>query len=606
MTSTRSWLPSYTSRITRRRFIGGAAAGIGGAALLAACGGGSNEGGLKLIKGDEARVPGGVWASANTWRLEDETKNAVPGGVFRSVASSDLPQNMDTVTLATSQVPFSEHNHEFLLAGARRPGLDPASVEASFAIPALAEAWEFSDDGMTVTFTMRQNVKFHNVAPVNGRVMDIEDWKTTDERFRAESQYRVGMPATVDRATFPDARHMVWHMNSPLAGIQSMIYGPKWTWMLQPKEQHRDRTLAETKSIGTGFKQMESYQPGIGYEYVKHKDYWGGEPFIDRWRVPIIPEYANRYAQFTTGEIQHFTPNARDIVNLAKDVPQAMINLEEILTTHLDCHFFGLTNAKTAAWGDPRVRVALRQSIDYKGISEIESARPQLAAAGIDIEVVPTTHVTMMPGVWLNPEKGELGELSKNFLYDPAEAKKNLSAAGVTGPVKIPFHIESVTDMNTLTIDSLKRSGNFDPEVITYPNSVAYRDCGRNLTCEGTMMQLSHDDEIDRVIYRQFHSLGNIARGPQPYADDKLDAMIIAQRVELDVERRRALLKDLQLELARRMDAIPGRHHFNVVAFQWPWLHNIGWGHSEGMPGGRDFWGAHKQWLDPEMTRRNG
>ena len=52
-------------------------------------------------------------------------------------------------------------------------------------IPALAEAWEFSDDGLQVTFTLRQGVKFHNIAPVNGRVMDIEDWKEQDERYLA-------------------------------------------------------------------------------------------------------------------------------------------------------------------------------------------------------------------------------------------------------------------------------------------------------------------------------------------------------------------------------------------------------------------------------------
>ena len=61
------------------------------------------------------------------------------------------------------------------------------------------------------------------------------------------------------------------------------------------------------------------------------------------------------------------------------------------------------------------------------------------------------------------------------------------------------------------------------------------------------MMQLSHDDEVDRITYRQYHSQGNIARSAQPFADDKMDALIIGQRRELDVEKRRALLKELQL-----------------------------------------------------------
>jgi ABC-type transport system substrate-binding protein len=595
--------------MNRRRFIGGAAAGSAAAALLAACGG--DGGGTQLIRGDDARKPGTVWSAKNNWKLQDETKQAVRGGVFRGVADEDLPQNMDVLTLATSQVPFAYHNHEFLMSGAIRPGLDPASLEAARAIPALAEGWEFSGDGMTLTFTMRQGVKFHNIPPVNGRVMDIEDWKTTDERFRATSQYRVGMPSVVDKATFPDARHMVWHMNSPLAGIESMIYGPKWTWMVQPKEQHRDTALAETKSIGTGYKMMESYQPAVAFNYVKHAEYWGGDPFIERWHVPIIPEASNRYAQFQAGNIVNLTPAAQDVVSLAKSTPNAVILLEEILPTHMDSHFFGLHDLATAPWRDPRVRIAIRQSIDFKGISEVESARPQLAAAGIDIEVKTTTHIPPVHGVWLDPEKGELGELSKNYLYDPAEAKKNLQAAGFQAPIRLPFHQESavgtsVADMNTLLVDSMNRSGNFALDVTSYSNSVAYRDCGRSHNCGGMMMQLSHDDEVDRILYRQYHSQGNIARSAQPFADDKMDAMIIAQRRELDVEKRRALLKDLQLELARRMTAIPGRHHFNVITLSWPWMHNTGWGWTEaGIPAGLVGYGAHMQWLDKDMPNRD-
>jgi peptide/nickel transport system substrate-binding protein len=587
--------------------MGGAAVGGAAAALLAACGGGNDSGGLKLIKGDDARQPGAVWSETNNWKLEDETKAAVRGGVFRGMASGDLPQNMDTNTLATSQVPFAYHNHEFLMTGAVRPGLDPTSLEAAMAVPALAEAWEFSNDGMAVTFTMRQGVKFHNVAPVNGRVMDIEDWKEQDERYRQTSQYRVGMGAAVEKATFPDARHMVWHMKNPLAAIQSMIYGPKWTWMLQPKEQHRDLTLAQTKSIGTGFKMMESYQPSIGFQYVKHAEYWGGDPFIDRWSQPIIPEYVNRYAQFTTGRAITFTPNARDVVTLANDAPNAVIVLEQILPTHMDSHFFGLNELDTSPWKDPRVRIAIRQSIDFKSISEIESARPQLAAAGIDINVQMTSHIPPMYGVWLDPEKGELGEVSKNYLYDPAEAKKNLQAAGQQAPAKLPYHVESATDMNTLLIDSINRTGNFALDVTTYANSVAYRDCGRSHNCAGMMAQLSHDDEADRLLYRQYHSEGNIARSAQPFADAKMDAMIIAQRVELDVEKRRVLLKELQHELGRRMTAIPGRHHFNVVSFSWPWVHNVGWGVSDGgIPSGMQAYGGHLRWLAKDMPNREG
>src|SRR5688500_17709024 len=105
-----SWLPGYSSKVSRRRFMAGAAAGGAAAALLAACGGG-DSGGTQLIKGDDARQPGAFWAQSNNWKLEDESKAAVRGGVFRGMEKEDLPQNMDTTNLSTSQVPHTYLNH---------------------------------------------------------------------------------------------------------------------------------------------------------------------------------------------------------------------------------------------------------------------------------------------------------------------------------------------------------------------------------------------------------------------------------------------------------------------------------------------------------------
>jgi ABC-type transport system substrate-binding protein len=349
---------------------------------------------------------------------------------------------------------------------------------------------------------------------------------------------------------------------------------------------------------------MDSYQPGIGFEYSKHAEYWGGEPFMDRWTVPIIPEYSNRYAQFLAGRIITFTPTAGDVLNIVNDAPDTVILADKILPTHMDSHFFGLHELESGApWADPRVRIAIRQSIDFKSISEVESARPQLSSAGIDIDVLTTTHVPPTPGMWLDPEKGELGEYSKYYLYDPADAKAKLEAAGFTAPIPLPFHIAEATDMNILTIDSLRNSGNFEPETVTYLNSVEFRDCGRANNCYGMQQQLSHDGEVDRLLYRQYHTLGNIARSAQPLADEAFDQKIIAQRVELDPEKRRVILKDLQLELAQRMTAIPGRHHFNIIRFSWPWVHNLAWGLRDGT--GRDYIGAHKHWLDADMPSRD-
>ncbi|MPZ47912.1 MAG: hypothetical protein GEU75_01110 [Dehalococcoidia bacterium] len=121
----------------------------------------------------------------------------------------DQSGNYDTLSQAPSVMPFSAHVYEYLMAKKRGPGIDPGSLQAGDPVPVLAQAFEFSPDGLTATFTLRQGVKWHPIPPVNGRVMDMEDWKTSQEKFLKVGNQRVALASTVDKFEYPDATHMV-------------------------------------------------------------------------------------------------------------------------------------------------------------------------------------------------------------------------------------------------------------------------------------------------------------------------------------------------------------------------------------------------------------
>jgi peptide/nickel transport system substrate-binding protein len=598
------WASVARSRLTRRRALAAAAATSFSAALLAACGGGSSSS-IKLDDAGTARVPGTVWFAKNDWKLEDETKQAVRGGIYRGSRDADQPSHFDPLTLGQGQSPYAGHTHEFLLAKSRSPGLDPRSQEAETPTPSLAESWEVADDGMSITFKMRPNVKWHPIAPVNGRVMDIDDWRTTDERFRAEGEYRSAMPSVIVKSEFPDARTMVWKLNAPNGTIFGTIFSQQWTYPIMPKELNANSDLAKTTVIGTNYKILDKHQPAIGYEYRKHAGYWGGDPFIERWHAPIIPEYANRYAQFLRGNIMDFTPTPRDILGLAKDVPGTVIVATPIPDDSTSWMQFGVINPTSNTWADPRVRIALRRSMNFKGIGEVLSAKAQLEAAGIPLDLTAMTHMPQHPGFWLDPDTGGLGAVSANYLYDVAEAKKLLTAAGLTTPVRIPYFSEAVVEASQLVIDSLKGSGNFEPDVRLSANATAHREIRTELKVEGFVEQISSSGDADKLSYRTMHSLGNEPRSPHPFPDAKLDQLIIAQRQELDVARRWQLLKEIQIRAAEHMPYVPGRHLFTSFSFRWPWLHNIGWGGTGSPPEGRPSLGGHLHWLSADMPSRD-
>jgi peptide/nickel transport system substrate-binding protein len=603
--SPKTWLPAY-SGITRRRFLKSAAAGTG-AALLIACGGGGNDSAFEDTS--DPNEPGSVWFAKNNWQLPDETKQAVRGGIYRGFETDDQEGHFDMIQLIPGQYQTSEHCDEMLMAPNRGPGIEPGSKEYNTTRGALAESWEISPDGMTITFTLRPGVKWHNLPPVNGRVMDIDDWKTSQERYFVMGLYN-HVPLLLDHTEYPDARHMVWKTKNPYGPIFERIYSTHFTYAIRPKELNANVTLAEQSAIGTGYKILDKYQPGIGFEYRKHPEYWGGDPFIERWHQPIIPEYSNRYAQFVNRNIQDFSPTARDVLLMHRDAPGAVIVGDPIPDNSATRMRFGKISPEVQAWADPRVRVAIRRSIDFASIGAFLSNKEEFERNGIPVEMTPMTHLPQNPGYWLNPDKNELGALSDNYKYNPAEAKKLMAAAGHTSAIPVPYYVAledgEIPESNLLVMDSMEASGTVKLEVVRVPTGSEHNRYRIQGLYDGMIPQSGANEDADYFIMRDYHSSGAPAPSRQAFPDPRIDALGDRQRQAIDPEQRIQALKDFQMFMAEFMAAVPGRHLYTQFRFRWPWLHNLAYGAPTGSPStGQGILGGHLQWLDKDMPNRD-
>jgi peptide/nickel transport system substrate-binding protein len=344
-------------------------------------------------------------------------------------------------------------------------------------------------------------------------------------------------------------------------------------------------------------------------DYRKHADYWGGDPFIEKWQFPVIPEYANRMAQFIAGSIFDFTPTARDVLTLAKDVPQTVIVAAPIADDSYSWINFGKYEATTQPTKDPRVRVALRRAINFKGIGEFLSNKQQFEAAGVPVDVVTRTHAAHDLAYWLDPEKGELGALSANYLHDVAEARKLVTAAGNNNVIDIEYTVlpaaGEVPEGDTLTIDSLNKSGLFRIKVNTSANTVVHRECRSVGNCVG-IVQSSINEDPDYIL-RKYHTNGARPGADSAYPHPRLDSIADTYRRELDAQKRIALIKEMQTVAAEHMPVVPYIHQYTSFTFRWPWLHNLSHGDLsvQGLEG-RPALGGHLHWLDKDTPRRNG
>ena len=103
----------------------------------------------------------------------------------------------------------------------------------------LAETWEITPDGLTLTIQLRQNAKF--TAPID-RNVDSEDVLYTYNRFTGKGPTDLPEPspnrselAYIDSVTTPDAGTVVMHMGAPNARA---LYGLAnyFNLLIMPKE----------------------------------------------------------------------------------------------------------------------------------------------------------------------------------------------------------------------------------------------------------------------------------------------------------------------------------------------------------------------------------
>ncbi|MPZ49400.1 MAG: hypothetical protein GEU75_08915 [Dehalococcoidia bacterium] len=608
-TSSKSWLASH-KRVSRRRFLAGTAAGAGAATLIA-CGGGSSDGGggAQTINIDPSgvRKAGNVVYAKDNWKLADETKAGVPGGILTRRNEQDLTESMDPNFATQGRGDrFTDFGYEYLVIPNRGPGIDPNSSEGQELRPHLARSYEASNGGLTYTFKLRPNVKFHPIEPVNARVMDIDDWRTTYERYVDVSVNRAAFLEVVDKAEFPDATTMVLKLNEPYAPFLARMWDYNFAFKIIPKELNADPILLGTQMIGTSWRMVDKVAPSLTWEFKKWDEYWAGKPFIDRWHWPLITEDSNAYAQFIAQNVIGFTPEARDALRLRADAPESIMIANEIVNWTVNRGNFGKIDAATSPWKDPRVRIALHKIMPWDAYQELQSNVVAFRAAGVEPELAYTTHLPWNEAYFLDPRKNELGEASQNYMYDVAEAKKLMDAAGFPDGIEIDYYARTTganDELATVHLDEWAKSGIVNANRINVTPQVYGDKVVATAEFKGVQYPAgSSGTDVDYLLYRNYHSNGP----PNPWigdlADKTLDSLVVAQRTEPDWNKRVAILKDIQRHVAKTFPLLPGPHRFSTWTFEWPWLHNVN------QPFTNRSWlqDSWLNWLDPNMPKRNG
>ena len=253
---------------------------------------------------------------------KDPFAGAKRGGTFRMTQVGDAP-TIDPYGnfsyLGKMPATFAYSRLFMYKAG---PGIKPADVRPT---GDLVETFETSADGLKWTMKLRPNIKFHDVAPVNGRALTTDDIKfswgrATDLKNTNAAQFNT----VVDKVEFPDASTIVFSLKAPSAAFTDLLADASLLH-IQPVEADGRFNPAQ-QMIGTGPWIMTSYQPTVGWKFRKNPTWWNtGFPLMDEVVLSVVPEYANRIAQFQAGNTDQEGPNAETLIALRKGIKDLQV-----------------------------------------------------------------------------------------------------------------------------------------------------------------------------------------------------------------------------------------------------------------------------------------
>ncbi len=227
--------------------------------------------------------------------------------------------------------------------------------------PRLAESWEISDEGRSVTFRLRRGVRWHDGTPFTARDVLATIDKIRDPRSKARS-YAAGFGEETVTVTAPDDYTVVARYREPYADFLEYWWVP-----IIPAHAVGDGDLLTSEfarhPVGCGPFRFLEYRPGERLVLEANDDYWDGRPRIDSLVFRIFPDERTAYQAFVRGELD-LMPASPDIFAEAASAERRW-PVERIVHYRLNVWYLGWNqDGSNPFYDDPRVRRAMVMSLD--------------------------------------------------------------------------------------------------------------------------------------------------------------------------------------------------------------------------------------------------
>ena len=252
----------------------------------------------------------------------------------------------------------------------------------------LAESWE-QPDPLTYIFHIREGVHWHNKAPMNGRELTAEDIEYNFHRILGLGSGFTEIAATAgelanvqfESITATDEYTVVFKLKEPYLRAPILILD-WYSLYIQPPEVIREHgDVSDWRNVvGTGPFELTDFVDGSSLTYIKNPDYWGYDekfpenrlPYVDEFRVLVMPEEATRLAAMRSAKIDYTGYHSAGGMIKSIDVAESLkrTNPELVLHEYVERADHGFHfNVSEPPFDDIRVRKAMNMALDLETIN---------------------------------------------------------------------------------------------------------------------------------------------------------------------------------------------------------------------------------------------
>jgi len=226
----------------------------------------------------------------------------------------------------------------------------------------LAESWTVSPDGLTITFVLRPNVRWHDGEPVTAEDVRFTYEKLIDPTVLTpySSSYQL-----IDSVEVLDPLTVRVRYREPFApALESWMMGIIPKHLLEQEDLNTTSFLR--RPIGMGPYRFRRWKTGELIELIANPDYFEHRPFIDRYLYRVIPDQATSFLELLTGRV--------DLAGLSPLQYRRQTDTPYIRQSYRKFRYpsFGFTyvgyNLQDARFADRRVRQAFNLAIDKQAL----------------------------------------------------------------------------------------------------------------------------------------------------------------------------------------------------------------------------------------------